>query len=57
MGGGCSSPLGTLAVVEGEHMTLRAVSFLGNAVQRAEAKGDVREPEALGEEVSCELRV
>ena len=57
MGGGCSSPLGTLATVEGEHMTLQAVSFLGNEVQRAEAKGDVREPETLGEEVACQLRV
>ena len=56
MGGGCSSPLGTLATVEGEFMTLQAVSFLGNEVQRAESKGDVREPEALGEEVACQLR-
>ncbi len=56
MGGGCSSPLGTLATVEGELMTLQAVSFLGNEVQKAVAKGDVREPEALGEELACQLR-
>ena len=55
MGGGCSSPLGALATVEGEHMTLQAVSFLGNEVQRAEAKGDVRAPKSLGEEVANQL--
>jgi hypothetical protein len=37
-------------------MTLQAVSFLGNEVQKAVAKGDVREPEALGEELACQLR-
>ncbi len=56
MGGGCSSPLGTLATVKGERITLRAVSFVGNNVQRAEAKGDIREPEILGGEVAKQLR-
>lgn len=56
MGGGCSSPLGTLATVEVERMTLRAVSFLDETAIRAEATGDVREPEALGNEVAGKLR-
>ena len=56
MGGGCSSPLGALATVEGERMTLQAVSFLENEMQKVEAKGDVREPETLGEEGANQLR-
>lgn len=56
MGGGCSSPLGTLATVEGERMTLRAVSFLDDTARHAEATGDVREPEVLGNEVAGQLR-
>ncbi len=56
MGGGCSSALGTLAIIEGDRMSLRAVSFLGDAMCRAEADGDVREPDELGEEVASQLR-
>ena len=56
MGGGCSSPLGALATVNGERITLRAVSFFENNVQRAEAKGDINEPEILGGEVAKQLR-
>ena len=56
MGGGCSSPLGTLGTVEGERMTLQAVSFLGNGVQIAKENGDVREPEALGGKVAAQLQ-
>ena len=55
MGGGCQSPVGALAEVEGERLILRAVSFLNNTVQRSAQTSDVREPAALGEAVAAEL--
>lgn len=57
IGGGCSTPLGTVATINGEKMKLRAVSFLGDVERRAEATGDIREPEQLGVEVAGQLRV
>ena len=56
MGGGCSSPVGAEATVDGKQLRLRAVSFLNDTVQRAEQTGDLREPEALGAAVAAELR-
>jgi hydroxymethylbilane synthase len=56
MGGGCSSPVGAEATVDGTQLRLRAVSFLNDTVQRAEQTGDLREPEALGAAVAAELR-
>jgi hydroxymethylbilane synthase len=56
MGGGCSSPVGAEATVDGTKLRLRAVSFLNDTVQHAEQTGDVREPEALGAAVAAELR-
>ena len=55
MGGGCQSPVGALAEVEGNRLILRAVSFLNNTVQRSEQTSDVREPAALGEAMAAEL--
>lgn len=55
MGGGCQSPVGALAEVEGNRLTLRAVSFLNDTVQRSEQTSDVREPVALGEAMAAEL--
>ena len=55
MGGGCQSPVGALAEVEGERLILRAVSFLNNTVQRSELTSKVREPAALGEAMAAEL--
>ena len=55
MGGGCSSPVGAEAIVDGTQLRLRAVSFLNDTVQRAEQAGDLREPEALGAAVAAEL--
>jgi len=55
MGGGCQSPVGALAEVEGERLILRAVSFLNNTVQRSEQTSDVREPAALGKAMATEL--
>ena len=57
IGGGCSAPLGTIATINGEKMKLRAVSFLDDVERRAEATGDIREPEQLGVEVAGQLRV
>lgn len=56
MGGGCATPLGALASVDGEKLTLCAVSFLGDTVSRGETIGNVREPEALGAGVAAQLR-
>ena len=55
MGGGCQSPVGALAEVEGNRLTLHAVSFLNDTVQRSEQTSDVREPAALGEAMAAEL--
>jgi hydroxymethylbilane synthase len=55
MGGGCSSAVGALATIDGERMSLRAVSFMGEVACRFEACGDVREPVGLGEEVASHL--
>ena len=56
MGGGCQSPVGAHAVVEGSKIRLQAVSFLGDSAQRTEQMGDLREPTALGEAVADQLR-
>ena len=56
MGGGCASPLGTLATADGEKMKLRAVSFLDTEARHADATGDIRDPAALGEAVAGQLR-
>ena len=55
MGGGCQSPVGALAEVEGERLILRAVSFLNDTVQRRELTSKVREPASLGEAMAAEL--
>ena len=53
--GGCQSPVGALAEVEGARLILRAVSFLNDNVQRREQTSDVREPVALGEAMAAQL--
>ncbi|MDP7010509.1 MAG: hydroxymethylbilane synthase [Verrucomicrobiota bacterium] len=55
MGGGCQSPVGALAEVEGVRLTLRAVSFLSDTVQRSEQTSDVHAPVALGEAMAAQL--
>ncbi len=55
MGGGCQSPVGALAEVEGVRLTLRAVSFLSDTVKRSEQTSDVHAPVALGEAMAAEL--
>ena len=56
MGGGCSSPVGAHAVVEGRHLRMRAVSFLNDAVQRTEQVGNVFDPVLVGAEAAEALR-
>ena len=55
MGGGCQSPIAAYAEVVGNHIRLRAASFCDRAVRRGEAKRDLQEPVALGEQLAAEL--
>ena len=56
MGGGCQSPVGAHAVVEGSKIRMKAVSFLGDSVRRTEQAGELSEPAVLGEAVAVQLR-
>ena len=56
MGGGCQSPVGAHAVIEGTTIRMQAVSFLNDTVQRTEQSGALREPEAFGQAVAEALR-
>jgi len=55
MGGGCQSPVGAHAEVEGERLHLRAVSFL-DGCRHAEATGPLKEPVKLGEDIAAKLK-
>jgi hydroxymethylbilane synthase len=57
LGGGCQTPIGAHATLEGTELRLRAVSFLKNKVRRAEARGAVNEATSLGERAAAELKV
>ena len=56
MGGGCQSPVGAWAEMSGAGLRLRAVSFLGGSLRRAEGRGPVDDPEGLGRRVAEQLR-
>jgi hydroxymethylbilane synthase len=56
MGGGCQSPIAAYAEVVGNQIRLRAVSFGDRSVCRGEARRDLQEPAALGEQLAAELR-
>lgn len=56
MGGGCQIPLGALAEIAGPEMRLRAVSYLGEHVRRAEAKRPISEARILGEQLAAQLK-
>ena len=56
LGGGCQTPIGALATLEGTELRLRAVSFLQDKVRRAEARGAVNEAASLGERLAAELK-
>ncbi len=56
MGGGCQSPVAACAQVRDERLHLEAVSFRDGPRRHAEGRGDLREPEALGEAIAAQLR-
>jgi porphobilinogen deaminase len=56
MGGGCQSPVAAFAEIEGQKITLRAVSFRDGPVKRAELKRPIAEAVALGEEMAAQLK-
>jgi porphobilinogen deaminase len=56
MGGGCQSPVAAHAQVEGAQLRMRALSFANGPVRRAEAKGSLREPAELGQQLAKELK-
>jgi hydroxymethylbilane synthase len=57
MGGGCQSPVGACAEVNGRDIQMRVVSFVGGTVRHAAGKRPVAEAEALGRELAKQLRV
>ena len=56
MGGGCQSPVGAHAVIAGDKISLKAISFRDEVVKRAEAKCPVTEAALLGEQIASELK-
>ncbi|HEX5399809.1 MAG TPA: hydroxymethylbilane synthase [Verrucomicrobiae bacterium] len=57
MGGGCQSPVAAYAEVDGEKISMRAVSFRDpTMVKRAEGKRPVKEANLLGEELAAQLK-
>ena len=57
MGGGCQSPVAAHAIIAGNMVQLRAVSFRDAAmVKRGEAKRPVKEAALLGEEMAVQLK-
>jgi hydroxymethylbilane synthase len=55
MGGGCQTPIGAHAWIEGGHLRLRAVSFLTDKPRRAEGRKPWGDATALGEAVAAQL--
>jgi hydroxymethylbilane synthase len=55
MGGGCQLAVAAYAERSGEELRMRAVSFLGGAARRAEARRSMSEARVLGEELAVQL--
>jgi hydroxymethylbilane synthase len=55
MGGGCQTPVGACATLEGTQLHLRAVSFMHEKVRRAEARAAAGDAAALGARVAAQL--
>ena len=56
MGGGCQSPVGAYAEINGSQIQMRAVSFRDGAVRRGEGKRPIKEAEELGRQLADELK-
>jgi hydroxymethylbilane synthase len=56
MGGGCQSPVAAYAEINGETISMRAVSFQDGPVKRATGKAPVKDAFALGEKLAAELK-
>ena len=56
MGGGCQSPVGAYAQIEGDKISLKAVSFREEMVKRMESKRPISEAALLGEQIAVELK-
>ena len=56
MGGGCQSPVGAHAVISGDKISLKAISFRDAQVKRGEGHRPVTEAAQLGEQIAAELR-
>jgi hydroxymethylbilane synthase len=55
LGGGCQMPIGAHATLSGTELHLRAVSFLGEKLRRAEGRASVHDAVKLGEMVAKQL--
>jgi hydroxymethylbilane synthase len=57
LGGGCQMPLGALAAVDGQDLTIHGVvaSLDGTRVIRARASGNRGTPAAVGEKLAAQL--
>jgi len=56
MGGGCQSPVAAHAEINGDKISMRAVSFCDEKAKRGEAKRPVAEAALLGEQIAAELK-
>jgi hydroxymethylbilane synthase len=56
MGGGCQSPVAAYAEIVNEQLQMRAISFMGETVRRAEAKRSIKEAAELGRQLAVELK-
>ncbi len=56
MGGGCQSPVGAHAVIAGDRISLKAISFRDEKVKRGEAIRSAAEAAQLGQHIADELK-
>ena len=56
MGGGCQIPVAAFAEADGNELRMRAVSFLSDKPRRAEGRGSLERPEALGRKLARQVQ-
>jgi hydroxymethylbilane synthase len=56
MGGGCQSPVGAHAVISGDTISLKAISFRDDSSKRGEGKRPVAEAAELGKQIAMQLK-